>query len=838
MLSGKINNAKPGPRIRPPRRVMTGGTSEFETLWQMLKSSFCDIHNKNASALAFEQLYRAAYKIVLKKKGSVLWQQVTEFETEWFSAKVMPIIKTLITAKTINAALGEVSEVSATERRNLGEKFLKGLRDTWEEHQTAMNMITDILMYMDRTMVTDARKPSIFTSSIGLYRDNVLLANPTEHGAEYKVCALVNAVIIDMINMERRGDVIDRSLIRSICAMLENLHQTDEEKDDERLYLVVFEPHYIEESRKFYANEAQIMLQKQNCGAWLRHAEQRLKEEEDRCKTTLSTRSSVGITEVVEQELVIRHLDEFLSLDRTGLGAMIDNDKRDDLSILYRLLLRVDSKLPHLKAAISKRVLESGLEIEKAVGNMDLSTVSNQKDGEEAKASSAPKTGSAAAQQATSSALKWVQDVLDLRKRFRMMLQVCFDNNSIIESALAKSFADFVNLFPRASEFISLYIDAYMKKGTRGSENVEPVLEEAIVLINHIQDRDLFERYYQKHLARRLLNSKSESTELEKWFINAMKQQVGTHFTAKFEGMFKDMSVSQDLRTNYKEYIAGLEGKIEPPASSYKKIELAINVLTSNNWPADSMGRNQGDGDNNDVIFPEDIQKLQNSFLKYYSNGRNGRVLTWVPSVGTAEIKCIFPKLKESGPLSKERRYDLTVSTYGMIVIMLFNDIPDDEWLSFEEIKERTNIPANDLHRALVGITIPPKSRILLKEPNTKSIKPGNKFCFNSSFVSKTIKIKAPTVNPSRVESREERKKTEDKNNETRANACSAALVRIMKQRKELTHTLLTGEVMAQLSSRFCPDIPIIKQQIDGLITKEYLERMDIGGVPGYKYLA
>ena len=265
--------------------------------------------------------------------------------------------------------------------------------------------------------------------------------------------------------------------------------------------------------------------------------------------------------------------------------------------------------------------------------------------------------------------------------------------------------------------------------------------------------------------------------------------------------------------------------------------------LTSMTWPLETMQNESNDQEQNmQCIYPATVERIKAGFENYYAEKYSGRKLTWMSKMGTADIRAVFPAVdgaKEGTRLAKERRHELNVSTYAMVVLLTFNELPPKVSMSFDEIQSKTNIPTSELIRNLQALAVAPKTRILLKEPMSKDVKPTDRFSFNNAFQSAYLKVKVGVVAAgNKVEGEKERRDTEKKNNDSRGFAIEAAVVRIMKQRKELTHQQLVAETVSQLAAQFKPDIAMIKKRIESLIEREYLERIEEREPQAYRYLA
>lgn len=74
-------------------------------------------------------------------------------------------------------------------------------------------------------------------------------------------------------------------------------------------------------------------------------------------------------------------------------------------------------------------------------------------------------------------------------------------------------------------------------------------------MFRFVTDKDVFERYYKSHLAKRLLMGRSISDDAERGMLAKLKVECGFQFTQKLEGMFHDMKISNDTMSAYQTHL-------------------------------------------------------------------------------------------------------------------------------------------------------------------------------------------------------------------------------------------------------------------------------------------
>lgn len=604
---------------------------------------------------------------------------------------------------------------------------------------------------------------------MALFRQHVVRA-PVNTDPSQTVESVLVSTILFMIQLERAGHIIERPLVRHCIQMLEGLYETITEEESTKLYLTTFEPAFLNVSTCFYLEEGRKLVGNGDAAAFCRSATERISEEQERAQYTLSLMTESKVLHVLDECLIRGNIGDVVLLEGTGVRSMLENRQLDALKSVYTLSARVDPSKAALTNVINKQIVDMGRQINASSLTPPTPTQSADKKPEKGKEKEKPVNP----QQQTMTAIQWVDDILGLKGQFDDIWEKSFSKDQGLQKSIMASFSDFINMNSRSSEYLSLFFDENLKKGIKGKteSEVDALLDDGITLLRYVKDKDLFENYYKKHLSRRLLMKRTASMDAERQMISKMKVEVGNQFTQRIEAMFKDMTVSEDLSASFKEHAA------RNADTEKKPVDLEINVLTSTMWPMESMIHPKHAAVQQPCVFPSEIENLKQSFEKFYLGQHSGRKLSWQAGMGTADIRATFQRSN-----GKVQRYELNVSTYALVILLLFNDLPESESLSYEQIQLRTRIPNHDLIRNLQSLAVAPKTRVLKKDPMSKDVNPTDRFIFNNEFQSPFMKVRIGVVSggANKVENQDQRKETEKKMNDERGGSIEAAIVRIMK---------------------------------------------------------
>lgn len=109
----------------------------------------------------------------------------------------------------------------------------------------------------------------------------------------------------------------------------------------------------------------------------------------------------------------------------------------------------------------------------------------------------------------------------------------------------------------------------------------------------YLQDKDLFERYYKQHLARRLLGGRVASEAAEHGMLSKLKTECGYQFTSKLEAMFADVRTSADFMSAFRAAggvaaaasLAGGTSSSAPAEAAGPDISVQVRVACSTSRP-------------------------------------------------------------------------------------------------------------------------------------------------------------------------------------------------------------------------------------------------------------
>jgi cullin 1 len=185
--------------------------------------------------------------------------------------------------------------------------------------------------------------------------------------------------------------------------------------------------------------------------------------------------------------------------------------------------------------------------------------------------------------------------------------------------------------------------------------------------------------------------------------------------------------------------------------------------------------------------------------------------------------------VKTQYPLPLNVNYEIQVSTFQISILLLFNEV---DKLTVGSIQKEIHLSTNELKNALLILL---QSKILISNQMSE-LNMETEISLNFQFKSPNRKLLLFS-NYQKKKFENSLNSTYEQINEDRKYSIQGVIVRIMKNRKVLSHNELISECINFLKNEFSPQISEIKRNINSLIETEYLKRDEIDSSI-YQYIA
>lgn len=481
-----------------------------------------------------------------------------------------------------------------------------------------------------------------------------------------------------LVHAERNGEAFDSQLVIGVRESYVNLCSNSDDKM--QIYRDNFEAAYVQATENFYRLKAPQYLQANGVHAYMRYADQKLREEEARAQRYLEAVSN-SVIQCCVKVLVGNPLSVLLA---ECAPLLIKDGETDRLQLLFRLLERVpDGVVPMLKE-LEAHIIKAGLN--------DML---------------------AAAEIITQDSEKYVERLLALFRKFSDLVHKAFLDDPRFLTARDKAFKALVNdttvfslelssgrgpgaktVAPESKcpELLANYCDMLLRRTPLSkrltSEEIESRLRDVLLVLKYVSNKDVFMRYHKAHLTRRLILDASADSEKEEDMVEWLRE-VGmpADYVNKLARMFQDIKVSEDLNTNFR-------------MSTTRHDAINIKILNAGAWARGS--------ERVSVSLPVELEDYIPEVEEFYKKKHSGRKLQWYHHMSNGTITFN----------NNVGRFDLDVTTFQMAVLFAWNQRPQEK-VTYENLRLATELPDGELRRTLWSLVAFPKLKrqLLLHQP-------------------------------------------------------------------------------------------------------------------------
>eukprot|EP01101_Sappina_pedata_P004038 TRINITY_DN164_c0_g2_i1.p1 TRINITY_DN164_c0_g2~~TRINITY_DN164_c0_g2_i1.p1 ORF type:complete len:765 (+),score=325.04 TRINITY_DN164_c0_g2_i1:30-2297(+) len=660
------------------------------------------------------------------------------------------------------------------------EILISRYEEKWSRYQASSKTLHNLCSQMNKDIEgkKEAGRSVVSKLCMLIWRDNVLV----------KLEEPIGSALISLIEDERNGLQVDSFMISSVIKSLEmNGVVDDVYKEPLILYQKIYETEFLKSTENYYSAESNKYLHELSYSIpdYLIKAEIRLLEEEKRSKNYMSSSTSDSLIKLVEKELVATPKEQI----QADFAKLLQDERLEDLKRMYGALVRIHEGLEPLRKDFEAYVEKMGLlAIEKIVSTFE-------KD---------PR--------------QYTETLISVHQKFFGMVEDIFKSDSGFHSSLDKACRRFVNKnaistqTQKSPELLAKYSNVLLTKGRQFSEEqAEQKLSELLQLFKYIEDKDVFVTFYSHCFAKRSINDTS-IVESEGSLISKLKGAYGVEYVSKLQKMYSDILVNNGNKDAFKTYCES-NNKI-------LSVDCCARVLTVGSWPLKKPSENFT------FSVPSELVDPLRVFEEWYKSQKAGIELCWLHQFSRSELRF---------NVRSNDAYTFILGDDFLLAILL--KMNSSESVTIGKLIETTHLQPSNFDQSLKTLL---KSKILLcnnSEFDEKAPLDANAvITINKKFSNKRkrLNVNSTSAGKERTASKSDAAggpstaggiKDMENVDEQRKLSIQAAIVRIMKTRKELSHTNLTQETFTQLKNLFSPQPRMVKQCIQLLIEKDYLER-------------
>lgn len=733
--------------------VNTTSKAQINKIGHAVRSIYNDTTNDSRSStdFSFESLYQATDEIIVVfKTANDLYERV-QLEMGRAMGQIATDLRACTSVEPQNDSKSHFA-------------WLLKLTEAWKKWCDCTRLVCNVLVLLDQMyLLKQSQLPSLWNLAMDLFKQSICLGDGIE--------SRIQSSIVHACTMMRKTDSREyKHLHAEILPLFTTLDLYD-----------ILEKVLLGATKSYFEELSDTSINEQSVKMYLVEAEKIVQQERE-YSTWLFNDASGGSKnlKIVYEQLITQHVEKLIG----SLSDLLSdaNDSLQALSLLYAFLSDV-KKLNPLRKAFAQYICLQGEKI----------VMDKEKDD------------------------TMIERLLEYKHTIDHIVANAFKEDEGFRQTQKDNFETFVNKRQnKPAELIAKFLDSRLRSGNRtmSDQEMEHVLNEALVLFRYTHAKDMFEEFYKRLFAKRLLLNRSASSDAEQSMLLKLKEECGAAFTQKLETMLTDIALSDEMMSAYN----SSKDKMLEQQSGIEPFELNVNVLTQAHWPTYPQV---------EVIIPQEMATATERFANFYKTRNQGRTLHWTHSLGTTSITAQFAKAGEK---------ELLVSTFQAVVLLLFNPLPPGSKLEYVQIRQQTGLEEKELKRTLQSLAcgqIP--TRILRKEPQGKEVNESDQFMINEQLKNERKRIRINMIQLN--ETQEEQKNTVDRVMFDRELVLQATAVRILKAKKTIKHAELLQEIVQAIASRFTVDVGEIKKTFEILIDKEYMERVE-GQRGMYRYLA